>query len=253
VNLNGNTLTIGVASGTTTFAGGITGAGRLIKDTAGSTQVLSGSNDYTGPTQVTGGTLEISGSITGTSDTGIEIASTGTLLLSGGSERVNNAAAMNLNGGTLRYASTLAGGTVETLGTLTLSSTSSIDFGNTSSGTGYDFAFSGWAAHTPGTGPDLTIANWNGHLYGQGMAGTDDRLIFAGDTTARLSFESQFNQTDISFTGFAPGYASIQFDSTHFEIVAVPEPSSTALIGAAGLLGLVGFRKRRRLFVTKRG
>jgi autotransporter-associated beta strand protein len=253
VNLNGNTLTIGVASGTTTFAGGIKGAGRLIKDTAGSTQVLSGSNDYTGPTQVTGGTLEISGSITGTSDTGIEIASTGTLLLSGGSERVNNAAAMNLNGGTLRYASTLAGGTVETLGTLTLSSTSSIDFGNTSSGTGYDFAFSGWAAHTPGTGPDLTIANWNGHLYGQGMAGTDDRLIFAGDSTARLSFESQFNQTDISFTGFAPGYASIQFDSTHFEIVAVPEPSSTALIGAAGLLGLVGFRKRRRLFVTKRG
>jgi MYXO-CTERM domain-containing protein len=50
----------------------------------------------------------------------------------------------------------------------------------------------------------------------------------------------------ISFDGVS-GYQAIQFDANHFEIVAIPEPSSTALLGAAALLGLVGYRERRRL------
>ena len=50
----------------------------------------------------------------------------------------------------------------------------------------------------------------------------------------------------ISFTGFGSGATQIAFGSM-YEIVPVPEPSSTALLGAAGLLGLVGFRERRRV------
>ena len=39
----------------------------------------------------------------------------------------------------------------------------------------------------------------------------------------------------------------IQFGLINYEIVPVPEPSSTALLGAASLLALVGFRERRQL------
>jgi hypothetical protein len=38
----------------------------------------------------------------------------------------------------------------------------------------------------------------------------------------------------------------------YYEIVPIPEPSSTALLGAMGLLGLIGRRERRRLFGSKR-
>ena len=57
VNLNANALTIGATSGTTTFAGVISGTnGSLVKDNS-STQILSGINTYTGDTTITAGTL----------------------------------------------------------------------------------------------------------------------------------------------------------------------------------------------------
>lgn len=241
------TLTLNGASGTNSYAGAIgggtpsTNAVALVK-TGASIQILSGTNSYTGPTTVSGGTLEISGSINATAGTGIKIDSTGTLLLSGGSERVNSAAAVNLNGGTLAYASALPAGTDETLGTLTLSSNSTIDFGNASSG-GLDFAFSGWVAHTSGAST-LTIANWNGNFGALGTDNTHDRLLFTGTAS---DFELQFGQNDIAFSGFGPGYDAIQFGG-QFEIVPVPEPSATALLGAMALVGFIGFRERRRLF-----
>lgn len=65
VNLGGSTLRIGMASGTSTFAGVISGlGGKIIKD-GGSTLVLSGSSGYTGGTDVTGGVLAVNGSIAG--------------------------------------------------------------------------------------------------------------------------------------------------------------------------------------------
>jgi len=64
VNLGSSTLTIGTASGSTTFAGVISdaGGGSLFKDNA-STLTLSGANTYTGTTTVTGGKLVVSGSL----------------------------------------------------------------------------------------------------------------------------------------------------------------------------------------------
>jgi MYXO-CTERM domain-containing protein len=52
------------------------------------------------------------------------------------------------------------------------------------------------------------------------------------------------NQADISFNGVS-GYAAIQFGS-NYEIVPIPEPSSSALLGSFALLGLIGWRERRR-------
>jgi hypothetical protein len=37
----------------------------------------------------------------------------------------------------------------------------------------------------------------------------------------------------------------VQFGS-NYEIVPVPEPATTALIGAVALCGLIGYRERRR-------
>jgi uncharacterized SAM-dependent methyltransferase len=91
-------------------------------------------------------------------------------------------------------------------------------------------------------GSVLTITNWSGTALSAGTS-TADRLLFSGLDTA--DFTNRYAQADISFNG-TPGYAAIQFDATHFELVAIPEPSSTALIGAASLLTLVGFRERRR-------
>ena len=65
VNLNINTLTIGSAVGTTTFAGVINGPlGGIIKDGA-STQILSGANNYIGATVVQAGTLQVGNGTTG--------------------------------------------------------------------------------------------------------------------------------------------------------------------------------------------
>jgi autotransporter-associated beta strand protein len=62
LNLNATILTIGTTSGSTTFAGTLSGSGgSLVKD-GGSTLVLSGNNNsYTGGTSVNAGTLLING------------------------------------------------------------------------------------------------------------------------------------------------------------------------------------------------
>lgn len=226
----------GAASGTSiltvtaggTYAGsiqdGATAATGLLKKTA-DTLVLSGSNNYTGPTTVEGGTLNVSGSLSGT----VNVTLTGGTLILGASNVLNDDAPIALGGGTLA-ANGFSEGTATTagLGNLSLSATSTLDFGGT---TGSTLFFAGLGTHTGGS--LLQITNWNS---------TNDRLLFAGLSS---SFTTLFPQEQVSFNS-VPGYAAIQFGTTHFEIVAVPEPSSTALIGAAGLLGLVGFRERRR-------
>jgi autotransporter-associated beta strand protein len=74
---------VNVASGNATFLGHISGSGAFAKRGAG-LQFLFGASDYTGQTRIdpNGGTLEIVGSVSGTSD--ISIGSEGTLYISNG-------------------------------------------------------------------------------------------------------------------------------------------------------------------------
>ena len=60
--LPSGSLNVGVDGASTTFSGALSGSGGLIKSGAG-TMILSGSSNYTGPTSVTGGILEITGTI----------------------------------------------------------------------------------------------------------------------------------------------------------------------------------------------
>jgi autotransporter-associated beta strand protein len=212
-------LTLNFA-GTQVFSGAIGGIMALTNNGPG-TQVLSGRNTFTGATAVSGGTLELAedGSLGGTAQ--IQIATGGTLLLSGSpANRINDLAGMNLAGGTFN-----SGGLAEALGALTLSASSTIDLGSGAS----TLSFSS-GTRTAGS---LTIDNWSGSLAGGG--------------TDQLRFDSALDSTflaNINFTGFDPGALQISFGS-YVEIVPVPEPATVLASLALASLGL--WRERRRL------
>jgi len=93
VQLNNNTLTLNIASGTTFgYAGDISGTGGLVMSGGGAEQ-LSGKSHYTGATTVNGGLLSVDGDISSSSLTTVNAG--GTL---GGNGTVGNTL---INGGTL--------------------------------------------------------------------------------------------------------------------------------------------------------
>jgi fibronectin-binding autotransporter adhesin len=247
VTLGTGTLTVGANDqATATFAGVISGTGgNLVKSGTG-TQTLSGNNTYTGTTTISGGTLEIantgsasSGRISGTSN--VTVNSGGTLLLSGSSswtDRINDSATMTLNGGTFNTGGlSERGGTLAAptpgIGALTLTATSTIDFG---AGNTSIIEFAGIGPHAAISGPNLLIINWDGLTYGGGT----ERLLFAGTSA---TFISEFDQSDVSFNGVV-GYNIEQFGG-FYEVSAIPEPSTWA--GAVLAFGVLGWSQRRRL------
>ena len=119
---------------------------------------------------------------------------------------------------------------------MTLTANSILDFGSIPSGGNDKFLFAG-ITHTAGT---LAINNWVGNAGG-GTDGANDRLVFTGSPS---DFTNNFSQAEVSFNG-SSGYAAINFGGT-YEIVPVPEPATTALIGSIALCALIGYRERRR-------
>jgi hypothetical protein len=139
-----------------------------------------------------------------------------------------------MSGGTLGYGSGLATVT-ESVGALTLTVNSVIDFGSSNSGT-HTFSFNG-VNLTTGI---LSIWNWHGTPETGGGA---SQLITTGGYTgnlANVSFYSDLGVTSLG-TGMMAGT----------EIVAVPEPT-TILAGALLLSGLaIAERKRLRKLLGK--
>ncbi len=208
-----------------TFAGRIQdGASKKTNLTVdGGTLTLTGSNSYTGATTINSGTLALSNlsgpALSGT--TPITVNSTGTLLL-GGSNQINNInTAVTLNGGTLN-----TGGFNETVGNLTLTTSSTLDLGSSAGGSTmiFDGTSSNLGSFT------LSVSNWT--------SGTD-HLVFHQDMSGSL--------TKISFgdgwtTQQVPNWKS---QEGYYEITAVPEPAT--IIGALAFVGLIVLRERRRL------
>jgi hypothetical protein len=93
----------------------------------------------------------------------------------------------------------------------------------------------------------LSILNWTGQFYAPGQADlnsdpTQDRLRFSGDVAEQNL--SQVHFFDDNGTQLASAQ-EISFTPGGFELVPIPEP--TTIFGALGLLGLVGYRERRRV------
>ena len=229
VTVNNNTLTVGgVISGA---------AGRGLGKDGSGTLVLNGNNTFSGATRVNGGrlTANATNSLGGTS--GITINTGGTLLLNAGNA-TKTTATLALAGGKLAMQS---GGTgvSDTLGALTLSDSSIIDFGGQPS-SGNNVLTLGAVSSWTGT---LSIWNWSGTVGAAG--GSDQLLVMGADQT---SWQSQLG--NISFySGNGTGFLGIG-GFVGNEIVAVPEPGTIA--AGLAVLGLIAWRERKRLALIVR-
>jgi hypothetical protein len=148
----------------------------------------------------------------------------GTLLL-GGANKIGNSTAVNLNGGTLN-----TGGFSDTVGALTLTANSVLDFGTTNN-VHLQFSSAAWTAGA------LTVNNWTGTAF---ATGNPDQFLVASAGPLDSSFLGQ-----ISFTGHGSGAIAFNVGGGLYEIVPVPEP--TTVLGAAGLLAFLAYRERRRV------
>jgi len=215
-------------------------------------------NTYTGSTTVSGsggtGTLEVTGKLSGT--TAVTVNNSGTLLLNnttGGPAGVSDiikSGNADLTVGstgtnTVKIGDTLQGNTQSFKGTLTLSGNSILDLGALDTNT---FSFNN--ATLASFGGSIKVYNWSGANYGIGETAdhgtaTDDRIFIGSDL-----FGQNSQITNISFfsdSGSTLIGAGMQVSfSGGFEIVPVPEPATTALLGAVALCALIGYRERRR-------
>ena len=196
-----------------------TGTSGIVKSGVGTLAFNNAqANDYTGSTVVAGGTLIMNSANVGTGSYSVDGPTS--ILQLGASNRIANASNLVLNGGAFA-----TGGFDETVGKLSLTNFSTIDFGasNTS-----DLVFSlssdqAWGAFT------LNITNFN----------VGDTLRF-GTNSSGLTASQLLN--NIRFNGTTAG----QIDSNGFiTATVVPEPTSALLIGL-GLMSVLARRRSRR-------
>jgi fibronectin-binding autotransporter adhesin len=241
-----NNTTYEVASGTTnTLSGNLSGSGGVTK-TGGGDLVIAGTtnNTFTGDTDVQGGRLVLdkSDGITAISSTnatgGLRIA-TGAVVELASNNQINNTTGLDLDGGTFLTGTSTAG-YAETLGTLTLSSSSTIDFGSWAGGSGsrnLNFADSSSISWTG----SLIITNWTQATNSD--SGQYGRLYFGNSTNGLTSAQ----RGDIFFhIGVDVFGAKILSDGEVVaDITPIPEPRVYA--AALVLLAAVGWRERKRL------
>ncbi len=192
---------------------------------------LAGAHTFTGTTTISegGGTLELSGQLSGSE--AVVIHTGGTLLLSGaGGEdgKLAPGAAVTLAGGTIAL-SDLSTRLTQTVGTLTLSASSTLDFGTLAAGHSWTFGASpgDWSAL------ELRILNYSPDV---------DRLFF-GTHSATLE-PSQLARISFFSDGGITPLGTAQFSGDPGQVVPVPEPTGVTL--GAGLLGLALWREQRR-------
>ncbi|MEI6072669.1 MAG: autotransporter-associated beta strand repeat-containing protein, partial [Verrucomicrobiae bacterium] len=228
----------GSSNATLTVTGGGTFAGMIQDGTkktslavTGGTFILSSANTFTGNTTVSTGTLE-AGAVNALATTSaITVTSSGTLLLSSGS--TSNSTTLALEGGKVALKT---GTSVSTsLGALTLTENSIIDFGLASSTNILNLGSATW---TPGK--TIQIWNWSGTPY---FGGGTEQLMVSGKSGWEDNLSSISFYTDSGSSLIGGGGAMF----AGYELVAVPEPATWSYMAAIALGGAVLLIRRRRL------
>ena len=212
-----------------------TGDATLQKGTIdGTTGILSADNIL----KTTSSTVTIKGNLVATTavalDPGIDIRA-GTLLIAD-NDVIGDTTKMRMSGGTLGF----SGDTTEALlGTLTLAANSTFAFstGGINKITYSDSSSEFWSGFGSIT---LTIDTWGGNIDGGG----DDQIFF-GSTVNGLT-AAQLTQIKFSNpVGLPGGTYDARILSTGEIVPVVPEPNT--VFGVGLVLGLIGWRERRRI------
>jgi autotransporter-associated beta strand protein len=230
VNLNANTLTIN-GSATTTYSGGISGTGNLVKNGNG-TQTLAGATTFNGSTTVNSGTLQAAAAGALANSTVINV--NGGSFLVTAENSVNDNADINLGGGRMA----VSGNFEENVGALTLSANSTIDF----SGFSGILRFSGLSWASGASNATLAIWNWSGTTeWGTQINNYQNpsRLVFTSSANLTTSDLAKINfYSDSGFNSIGSGFIDSSFTGGGNLIIAVPE-TETYFYALALLAGIV--------------
>jgi hypothetical protein len=233
----GGTLNIATNTGGTAKNPVITGSGGITKTGAGTMTLGAGTtdligNNYTGTTTVTAGTLTLNKNTGVNAVAGNVVINGGTMLLNRGNQ-IADTASVTLGGGKLT-----TGGFAETVGALTLASSSIIDLLAGNAGNTGQLKF----AASSGNAWDGVLSIWN--YSGLGSAGGLDQIFFGTDNTgltaSQLSSINFFSDNGVNLLGTGAFVGS----AGEVSFTAVPEPSTW--MGAGMILGLAGWTLRKR-------
>ena len=212
-------LTLSPTGGSTTFSGGIQGGGTLgaisLVMNGSGTQVLAGSNTYTGPTTINGGKLLVNGSLASpvTVNNGGILGGTGNLT----SVTVNA-------GGTLAPGD--APGVLQLSGNLILAASAAMDY----------------ELDTPSTSDEIFMPSGVLSLNNQQFSnfGFTWSPNFGPGTYDLIAFGSTSGSLGANLSGTIDGLpATLSISNNELLLNVVPEPSTLALL-AASAIGLAG-------------
>jgi autotransporter-associated beta strand protein len=247
--IGSNTLTVS-QSGTTSFAGAITGNGTLTKAGSGILTLTGNASAYAGATQVQAGTLAVNGSLGGSVDVslGAILSGTGTI---GGNASI---------AGTLNPGGAGAVGTQTFNGNLTYAAGSILSwelFANNALGGSYDqiavptgnMTFSGSTAIAMSFNAAGSAVAWSNSFWNVSRSWLVQDLgsgVINNFGNLSISTQNWLDSTGAAFNTARPGASfTVTQQGQDVLITYVPEPSTVvALIG--GLAGVAGFSIRRR-------
>ena len=230
---------VGATNGNMTLSGGIHGTGALYFQSTGQVTV-SGANTYTGPTEVIGGKLVVTGDITSSSSVNVSAAPGSTSQLSG----TGNVSAINLGAN-----GQLAPGLNGTIGTLHATSLDWTSDGSAQMKFELNTSSNASSLLDLGTGTFLKDANSTSPTFSFDLLGTGE----AGQSYDLVNFgagDTNFNATDFASTDLAPGLSGsfslvTNGDVESLVLAVAPEPSSTELLFMGVLVLAVASPLRR--------